>query len=177
MNAGQRKWGNDQEVKAFFDVLGDPKDNWYRQCYAGSYTEVVRMNITKGETIKDSPPPLARIVVMGIALSYAKAGTKDAIYRRCLIVSLFLAAGRVAEVIATSLNLFRWCYSTINVYQKWNCMKTGKQVGIITVCDAESFAMDFYHVLGSFFIAGFGQETYDNHQQWLFKGIAKYQYT
>ena len=49
-------------------------------------------------------------------------------------------------------------------------MKTSKQLGIILVCDAEDFSMDFYHTLGSFYIAGFGQETYENEQEWLFKG-------
>ena len=50
-------------------------------------------------------------------------------------------------------------------------MKTSKQIGIIMVCDVKEFAMDFYHALGSILIAGFGQETYENDKEWIFKGM------
>jgi hypothetical protein len=87
----------------------------------------------------------------------------------------FLASGRAWEAATATWNLSSWDCILNNLYFDWSQSKSGKQKGISLLSDFESYDIDFYHSLGSYFICEFGQRDhckseFENH--WILPEIS-----
>jgi hypothetical protein len=176
MNAAARKFGDDAVVddagtttKEFFAVLGGrgstlaPQNNWYMQMLAGMRHAGTQREIEAGNELAADTPGLSRDAVVAIAKAYfstnKKKSTKEAMWRRFVVVLLWSAVGRVAECVFLSYNLVNWCFVTGLAYFKWSQAKTGKQKPIILVPARDGYVACPYHAWASALALGWCQNA------------------
>lgn len=100
----------------------------------------LNINNTLGDIIRDSPPPIGREDgVKLICKSYFLANTDQSLFRRFVILLIYLACGRAGEVALTFWSLISWNYTIKNVYFNWSQSKTSKQKGIAVLPDKDCF--------------------------------------
>jgi hypothetical protein len=131
--------------------------------------------IDEGEKISVKAPAVGRDMMRRVALSYLAHNTTDAIYRRFSLVMIFLACGRAGEAATATWNLTSWDSVLENLYFDWSQSKSSKQKGISFLSDYDSYELDFFHSLGSYFICEFGQsqhakDCFENH--WILPEIS-----
>jgi hypothetical protein len=131
--------------------------------------------IDEGEKISNKAPAVGREMLRKVAATYLEHNTAEAIYRRFTLVMTFLASGRAGEAATATWNLSSWDCILNNLYFDWSQSKSGKQKGISLLSDFESYDIDFYHSLGSYFICEFGQRDhckseFENH--WILPEIS-----
>ena len=87
-----------------------------------------------------------------ICKAYYLANSEQSLFRRFVILLIFLACGRAGEVALTFWSLITWNYITKNIFFNWSQTKTSKQKGVNILPDKDCFFMDFYHALGCLFM-------------------------
>ena len=108
--------------------------------------------IDEGEKISTKAPAVGRDMMRKVAHSYLAHNTTDAIYRRFSLVMIFLACGRAGEAATATWNLTSWDFILESLYFDWSQSKSSKQKGISFLSDYDSYELDFFHSLGSYFI-------------------------
>ena len=131
-----------------------PKDYWWKKLIENLERNIARRCIDNEQKLTDSPPSLARRIMILVGMAYISAGTQESLLRRLILVLVYMVCGRAGEVATTTWKLVVWDYTLGMLYFDWSMPKTGKQKGIMIVPDSESYAMDLYKAFGDCFIAG-----------------------
>ena len=87
--------------------------------------------IEHAEKIEKEAPPIARRIFRDVCSALFSLGTKDAAYRRFVLVLMWYAVGRTAEAALASWNLTRWDFTFNMLFFEWSQKKTLKQKGIL----------------------------------------------
>jgi hypothetical protein len=192
MNSAKQYMGRVMGVarKVFEDVnplffigldVATPSDHWYKKMLRNMEKESARNAIENGEKITNSATAIGRTVVMAICAAYFLAAMEgslfqEALYRRFLVVLIFVVCGRSGEAVTLSWSLITWDAELRTVYFNWSQIKTGKQKGLQAFPDFESHLMDFYKAFGDLLMTGYFNrvvlvEGSDSSADWIFPSL------
>ena len=163
MNAAKERFEGTH--RDFFLVLGGHRSsiatvhNWYQQTNFNISDLIRKRDINAGLEIEEDTPGLSRAALVQVVGAYYACDTNDAFFRRFVLLLIWHGVGRVAECTMLNWDLVKWCHTSGLLYFKWSQTKTSKQKRVIVCGAADGYAADFYHALGCFLMAGFGQST------------------
>ena len=169
------KFGLCKTTTDFFAVLNTPVNgpsNWYKEIRKNIERTIRRTAIENGEAIKDSAPSVSGLAMREFCFALFQLGFPDAMLRRVICGGTFLAAGRGGEATTTTYDLIVWDHTYMCGVFLWSQIKTGKQKPVVllnNVIESRWFAMDFYHMLGSLWMSGKGQDRVSSTgNTWMF---------